>query len=59
MSNVVELPVELLDEMDACACACGSTVGHGGGSGGTTRQKIIRKEKTHVRKYHRTSKGAS
>lgn len=30
--NVKELPEEILEEMSACACSCGSTVGSGGGS---------------------------
>lgn len=30
--NVKELPKEVLEEMLACACACGAKVGHGGGT---------------------------
>ncbi len=30
--NVKELPEEILEEMSACACGCGSKVGHGSGA---------------------------
>lgn len=29
--NIKELPTEILEEMEACACACGSVVGSGKG----------------------------
>lgn len=29
--NIKELPAEILEEMEACLCACGSKVGHGSG----------------------------
>jgi len=32
MPNVVEIPSSVLNEMEACACACGSSVGHGSGA---------------------------
>lgn len=30
--NIKVLPTELLEQMEACACACGSKVGHGSGA---------------------------
>ena len=32
LENIIELPKELLEEMEACACACGSSVGGGRGN---------------------------
>lgn len=31
-ANVNELPEDVFEVMLSCACACGSSVGHGGGS---------------------------
>lgn len=34
MQNVYDVPQEILEELDACACMCGLSAGGGGGGGG-------------------------
>ena len=32
MTNVKELPLEVMQELQSCACACGSVTGKGSGA---------------------------
>ena len=32
MTNIKELPLEIMQELQSCACACGEKIGSGGGA---------------------------